>query len=66
MPDFGLVLGVAFALLLIVEGIGPFAFPNRWRLTLQQLSQLPERSLRILGLVMMIAGLLLLTFLGSN
>lgn len=50
------VLGV----LLILEGIPYFGFPNRvkqWALTLQDI---PERTLRVMGLVSMLAGLVIL------
>jgi uncharacterized protein YjeT (DUF2065 family) len=50
----------ALALLLVIEGILPFVAPAGFRLMLQRVSQADERSLRLAGLVAMIAGLLLL------
>ncbi|MGI9305098.1 MAG: DUF2065 domain-containing protein [Gammaproteobacteria bacterium] len=52
----------AVALLLIVEGIIPFLSPQRFRQTLEQIAQLPQRVLRHVGLASMIAGVVLLYF----
>ena len=55
MAYFLSVLG----LVLVIEGLPYFAFPARvkeWALTLQEI---PERPLRVMGLVSMLAGLLL-------
>lgn len=55
------VLGVV----LIMEGIPYFAFPRKvkqWALLLQEI---PEATLRIIGLISMAAGLLLLFMVGS-
>ncbi|MCC5869363.1 MAG: DUF2065 domain-containing protein [Gammaproteobacteria bacterium] len=50
----------AFALYLVLEGLLPFASPQRWRRSLLLLGQLGDRELRIGGLVIMLAGLFLL------
>jgi uncharacterized protein YjeT (DUF2065 family) len=50
----------ALALLLVIEGIFPFLNPQALRRTLQTLGQIDDRSLRVIGLVSMLAGLLLL------
>jgi hypothetical protein len=50
----------AFALLMVLEGLLPFANPRGSRRTMAMLAQLPDEKLRIAGLVSMIAGLLLL------
>ncbi len=55
-------LWAAFALYLVLEGLMPFANPNGMKRALAQLSQLEERTLRIAGLVSMIAGAVLLYF----
>jgi len=55
-------LWAAFALYLVLEGLMPFANPNGMKRALAQLSQLDERTLRIAGLVSMIAGAVLLYF----
>jgi uncharacterized protein YjeT (DUF2065 family) len=53
-------LWAAFALYLVLEGLMPFARPGAMKRALAQLSQLDERTLRIVGLVSMIAGAVLL------
>lgn len=53
IPDW---LWPAFALLLIVEGIGPLLFPNRWQVYLRKLATEPAQNLRQLGLVLVLAG----------
>jgi uncharacterized protein YjeT (DUF2065 family) len=51
---------VAVALMLVIEGILPFASPQGFRNTLMLLGQLDDRTLRIIGVVSMLAGLVLL------
>lgn len=46
--------------LLVLEGIPYFAFPKKVKDWAMLLHGIPEKSLRLLGLVTMIAGLLLL------
>jgi uncharacterized protein YjeT (DUF2065 family) len=53
-------IGRAIALMLIFEGIMPFTAPNRWREMAQMLATVNERSMRLIGLVSMVIGLLLL------
>ncbi|WP_051685925.1 DUF2065 domain-containing protein [Rheinheimera texasensis] len=53
MPDW---IWPAFAMLLIVEGIGPLLFPNRWQAYLRKLATEPAQNLRQLGLVLVLAG----------
>ena len=50
----------AFALLLVLEGILPFAFPARWRENLLRVASLNERVLRLMGLTSMAVGLIIL------
>ena len=50
----------AIALLLILEGLMPFLSPSRLRETYRQLLELPDKTLRTIGLVSVIAGILLL------
>jgi uncharacterized protein YjeT (DUF2065 family) len=50
----------AVALLLIVEGLMPFLSPSRLKQTYAQLLELPDKTLRTIGLVSVIAGILLL------
>ncbi len=51
---------VAFALVLVIEGIWPFLNPNGMRRAMLMIAGQDERSLRIMGLVTMLAGVLLL------
>jgi uncharacterized protein len=55
----------AIALLMVLEGLLPFANPRGSRRTMALLAQMPDEKLRIAGLVSMIAGLLLLWFVRS-
>ncbi len=48
----------AFALLLIVEGILPFAAPNIWRETFRKLIDLSDGQLRFVGLISMALGVI--------
>ena len=50
----------AFALMLVIEGVLPFINPGRFRQVLAGMLQMPERVLRIIGMVSLIAGSLLL------
>jgi len=59
-------LWAAFALYLVLEGLMPFANPGGMRRTLALLSQLDDRTLRIGGLLSMIAGALLLYYVRSR
>lgn len=51
---------VAFALMLVIEGIFPFLNPAAMRRMLLAVSQMDDHSLRIGGLVTMLLGLALL------
>lgn len=51
---------VGFCLMLVLEGIIPFLYPHRWRRMVEQLSLIDDRTLRFLGLVSMLTGVLLL------
>jgi len=53
----------ALCLMLVIEGLLPFLSPASFRRRLQQLAQMPERSLRILGLGCMLLGVVLLYLL---
>lgn len=50
----------ALALVLILEGLLPFASPSRLKKTYAHLLELPDKTLRTIGLVSVIAGILLL------
>lgn len=50
----------AVALLLIFEGIMPFASPEQWKKALQSIAEANASKIRIFGLISMICGLLML------
>lgn len=51
----------AIALLLVIEGMVPFLNPQSLRKMLETVSQLDDRTLRIIGLISMVVGVILLT-----
>ncbi|MGH8729836.1 MAG: DUF2065 domain-containing protein, partial [Burkholderiales bacterium] len=51
---------IAFALVLVLEGVLPFLIPTVWRETFRKLTELSDGQLRFIGLTSMLAGLLLL------
>jgi uncharacterized protein YjeT (DUF2065 family) len=53
-------LWAALALVLILEGVLPFLNPAAVRRMLEAVAQVDDRSMRISGLVSMLAGLVLL------
>ena len=53
-------LFTALALVLVIEGLMPFANPSTWRRTLRTVSELDDRMLRGIGAASMAGGLLLL------
>ncbi len=56
----GTTLLMAFALMLVIEGLFPFLAPSTWRETFRRLMQLSDGQIRFFGLTSMLAGLLLL------
>ena len=50
----------AIALVCIIEGILPFAAPNLWRNMVRKMASQPTRSLRIIGFVLMLLGVVIL------
>ncbi|AMC33944.1 DUF2065 domain-containing protein [Iodobacter arcticus] len=53
---------LAFALMLIFEGIMPFAFPSVWRSTMQKIADLDDFKIRLIGLGCLLAGLVFALF----
>lgn len=51
----------AFALLLVLEGLLPFAVPGAWRRMMTQASEMDDRQLRVAGAVLMAIGLVFLS-----
>jgi len=56
----GTTLLMAFALMLVIEGLFPFLAPSAWRETFRRLMQLSDGQIRFFGLSSMLAGLILL------
>ena len=56
----GTTLLMAFALMLVIEGLFPFLAPSAWRETFRRLMQLSDGQIRFFGLSSMLAGLVLL------
>ena len=50
----------AFGLVLILEGLGPLLFPNKWQKYLLELSTQKQNVLRRLGGSLVTAGIVLL------
>jgi uncharacterized protein YjeT (DUF2065 family) len=53
----------ALALVLIIEGIIPFINPLSYKKTLQKMLAMPESTLRVVGLGLMLVGALSLFFI---
>jgi uncharacterized protein YjeT (DUF2065 family) len=53
-------LWIALALIFVIEGVMPFLNPTGWRKTLRQISEMEDKTLRIIGLSSMIFGVILL------
>ena len=53
-------LAIALCLVLVIEGIMPFLYPRRWRALAMTLAEVPDGTMRLVGLVSMLAGTALL------
>ena len=49
-------LAVALCLVLVIEGIVPFLYPRRWREMVMTLSEVDDKTMRIVGLMSMLLG----------
>jgi uncharacterized protein YjeT (DUF2065 family) len=58
------VLWLALGLMLIIEGIFPFVSPQGWRDKMAQIMVLEDGQIRFFGLACVLAGLLMLWWLG--
>lgn len=54
------ILLAAFGLMLIMEGILPFLFPQAWRDTFRRMVEMKDGQLRFVGLASIVVGLMLL------
>ena len=57
---------VGLGLLLVLEGILPFAAPGVWRESFRKMTELSDGHLRIIGAASMLGGVLLLVTLNSG
>jgi uncharacterized protein YjeT (DUF2065 family) len=53
-------LGVAVALIFVIEGMLPFLAPGRWRNMVKVMAEMDDRTMRTMGLFSMMLGLGLL------
>lgn len=53
-------LARALGLVLVIEGLLPFAMPSRWRPVLLRIASMDDREMRLIGLMSMIIGLVML------
>jgi uncharacterized protein YjeT (DUF2065 family) len=51
---------MAFALMLVIEGVLPFLAPRLWRETFRRITQMTDGQIRFIGLTSMMIGLLVL------
>jgi len=58
-------LWLAFALVLVIEGLFPFASPAGWRRMFSQLLQMNDGQIRFFGLFSILTGLALIWFLAA-
>jgi len=56
----GTTLLMAFALMLIIEGLLPFLAPSVWRETFRRIMLMTDGQIRFFGLTSMLVGLVLL------
>lgn len=52
---------LAFALMLVIEGLMPFLAPRIWRDTFRRVTELSDGQIRFIGLSSMLVGVVLLT-----
>lgn len=50
----------ALALVMVIEGLLPFAAPSHWRRTLFTIAQFENRNMRLMGLASIVIGLVIL------
>ncbi|WP_293752088.1 DUF2065 domain-containing protein [uncultured Paraglaciecola sp.] len=63
MYSLGEVILMALAMVLIVEGLGPMLFANKWQKFLFQISQQPVNQLRSMGGILVTIGVVSLLYL---
>lgn len=55
------ILLLAFALMLVLEGLLPFIAPRVWRETFRRVTEMSDGQIRFIGLSSMLIGVVLLT-----
>jgi len=53
-------IATALCLVLIIEGVLPFLYPARWRALAQSLSDVDDKTMRVMGFASMLIGTTLL------
>lgn len=53
---------LAFALMLVFEGILPFAAPRVWRETFRRITEMNDGQLRFIGLTSILIGVVIMVF----
>ncbi|WP_114326919.1 DUF2065 domain-containing protein [Candidatus Colwellia aromaticivorans] len=51
---------LAFGLVLIIEGLAPALFPNKWRAYLRKLAEQPITDIRNIGLFVLSLGIIVI------
>jgi hypothetical protein len=54
---------LAFALMLVIEGLLPFAAPRVWRETFRRVTEMNDGQVRFIGLTSMLIGVVLMAIL---
>jgi uncharacterized protein len=57
---------MAFALMLIIEGILPFLAPARWREVFRRITEFSDGQIRFFALTSMLVGMLILLLFGGG
>ena len=52
---------LAFALMLVIEGLLPFLAPKGWRETFRRVTEFSDGQIRFIGLSSMLVGVMMLT-----
>jgi uncharacterized protein YjeT (DUF2065 family) len=52
---------LAFALMLVIEGLLPFVAPKLWRDTFRRVTELTDGQIRFIGLSSLLVGVTLMT-----
>jgi hypothetical protein len=53
---------LALALMLVLEGVMPFAAPHVWRETFRRITEMNDGQLRFIGLTSMLVGVVIMAF----